>query len=50
MDKNLIATNFDKAANSYNSVATIQALAAEELASLINFENISSILDIGCGI
>lgn len=47
--KELIRCCFDSSANTYDSVAEIQTLSSRCLVSLLDIENVSSILDVGCG-
>jgi len=49
MDKRVIARNFSRCANTYDSYADIQKRCASELLGLINQEGFRNILEIGCG-
>ncbi len=49
MLKEQIKNCFDHAANTYDSVASIQKLSATRLVKLVNKDSFVSILDIGCG-
>ncbi len=46
---NALAEAFNNAAQTYNEVSWVQKSAAFELVSLINMDNVHSVLDIGCG-
>lgn len=49
MNKKLIQSCFDKSANTYDSVADVQKASSLDLVKLINFKEVSSVIDIGCG-
>ncbi len=49
MKKDLIKESFSSSAKTYDSVAKVQNLSSRELIKLIDLENVSTVIDIGCG-
>ncbi len=48
-EKSLVKNSFSAAAETYDSVAKIQVLSSHELVKLIDFTDVLTVIDIGCG-